>query len=136
MKKNQRIIAGIAAIVVGLGIIVAAVLVGNNRNNGDPLREDIGKTCPISEIEGIETVSYSGIEGETALATLKDLCDVESQGSDYGDFVTGIDGVDADTEHYWAFYVNDAYATEGAGTYKTKDGDSIKWELTSLDASY
>lgn len=134
MKKNQRIIAGIAAIVVGVGIIVAAVLVGNNENNTN--NDTVGKVCPISEIEGAQTVNYDGVTDETALATLEKLCNVTKTSSDLGEYVSGIEDKDAGDTHYWAFYVNDAYATEGAGTYKAKDGDKIKWVLTSLDANY
>lgn len=137
MKKNQRIIAGIAAIVVGVGIIVAAVLVGNNQENENKTAdENTSKECPISEIDGVTTIAYDGIVDETALKTLEGLCDVTKTSSDLGDYVTKIEDKDAGETHYWAFYVNDAYGTEGAGTYKAKEGDKIKWVFTSLDAAY
>lgn len=138
MKKNQRVIAGIAAIVVGVAIIVAAVLTGSGQNNtSEPLADDdAGKVCPLSEVEGVITVSYGGVENITALATLRELCDVKTQSSDYGDFVTTIDGKDAGTENFWAFYVNDVMAEVGAGSYIAKDGDKIKWELTKIENNY
>lgn len=137
VKKNQRVIAGIAAIVVGVAIIVAAVLTGSNQNTGDKTADnDTGKVCPMSEVDGATTVNYDGVEGETALATLETHCDVTTTSSDLGEYVTGIEDKAASDENYWAFYVNDAYASEGAGTYKAKDGDKIKWVLTSIDADY
>ncbi|MFV0485523.1 MAG: DUF4430 domain-containing protein [Candidatus Saccharimonadales bacterium] len=137
MKKNQRVIAGIAAIVVGVGIIVAAVLVGSNQNTEDNKTDDnVSKVCPMSEKDNEVTVNYDGVEGETALATLEKLCDVTKTSSDLGEYVTGIEDKDAGDEYYWAFYVNDGYASEGAGTYKAEKGDEIKWVLTSLDAAY
>lgn len=137
MKKNQRIIAGIAAIVVGVGIIVAAVLVGNNQKPEDNTANNVPeKICPMSENEGVTTINYSGVADETALATLKGLCETTTQTSEYGEFVSGINGKDAGTEYFWAFYVNDVMAEVGAGSYKAKDGDKIKWELTKTDNNY
>jgi hypothetical protein len=137
MKKNQKIVAGIAAILVAVGIITTAIIIGNNPGDRGHVANDTpDRVCPISEIDGITTVQYSGMEGETALAILKTMCEAETQSSTYGDFVTAIDGREAGTTHYWAFYVNDAYANEGAGVYKTKDGDKITWKLTSLNADY
>jgi hypothetical protein len=47
--------------------------------------------------------------------------------------VTSINGVEADgTKQFWAFYVNDKLAQEGAGTYKTKDSDKIEWRVEDV----
>lgn len=139
MNKRQRMMAGVLAIVAGVGIIVAAAVVGNNQKTSELVTEDSNtpvKVCPIAETAGVTAVNYDGVVDETALVTLQGLCDVATQSSDFGDFVTGIDGRDGGDTHYWAFYVNDEYASEGAGTYKVKDGDRIKWVLTATDADY
>ena len=133
MKPNQKIICAIVALLALAGIVTTAILINNNSNNSTP---DPVATCPIEDVEGALTVVYDGVVGETALVTLQGLCEVKTQSSSYGDFVTTIDGTDAGDTHYWAFYINDAYATEGAGTYKAKTGDKVKWVLTSLDAAY
>ena len=135
MKQNQKIITGIAALLAVIGIVAMAVLIGNrpNTESNNPTPEVI---CPIAEVEGATTVVYDGVAGETALVTLQGLCEVQTQSSSYGDFVTAIGGKDAGTEYYWAFYVNDDYANEGAGTFKAQEGDKIKWVLTRLDAAF
>ncbi len=87
----------------------------------------------ITFSEDGKTVTYQGEESVTALATLKSLTTVTTENSDFGELVTGINGVQADSsKEYWSFYVNGKYADEGAGTYKAKSGDSFKWQLEQL----
>ncbi|MDO8265521.1 MAG: DUF4430 domain-containing protein, partial [Candidatus Saccharibacteria bacterium] len=74
-----------------------------------------------------------GQTGKTALEILQQGTEVTTESSDFGDFVTGINGNIADSsKNYWSFYVNGAYASEGAGTYKTTDGEKIEWRLEDL----
>ena len=78
-------------------------------------------------------VRYQGQEGRTALDILRATHDVETQNfAGVGDFVKKIDGVEADSSHFWSFYVNGAQATEGAGTFITKSSDSIEWKLEEI----
>ena len=75
-------------------------------------------------------VSYDGVAGETALATLRRLTVVEVEVSDFGEFVTTINGLAADSSKaYWAFYVNSQMAAVGAGSYKAVLGDKLEWRL-------
>jgi hypothetical protein len=46
--------------------------------------------------------------------------------------ITGIDGVLADSSHYWAFYINDKLAERGADQVVTKNGDKIEWKMESF----
>jgi len=133
MKQNQKIITAVAALLAVIGIVVMAFVIGNNpdRNNPNDTNPDI-VTCPIKEVNDATTVTYDGVAGETALATLQGLCKVDLHPT-YDGFVTGIDGREADDAHFWAFYINNEFATEGAGDYKAKEGDEIKWVLTEID---
>jgi hypothetical protein len=80
-----------------------------------------------------KTVSYEGQTGKTALETLKSLAQVKTQSSSYGDFVTSINGVAADgSKQFWSFYVNGKLASEGAGTYKTTNGQKIEWRVEDV----
>lgn len=130
MNKTQKIIAGIVALIAFAGIVITAVIIGNRDDTPEPTPDPVA-ICPIEN----DTVIYNGIAGETALTTLKNLCEVTMHPS-YDGFVTAIAGREAGDTYYWAFYVNDDYATEGAGTYKAKEGDEIRWVLTSLDTAF
>jgi hypothetical protein len=80
-----------------------------------------------------KTVSYEGVAGETALTTLRNLTSVQTQASSYGEFVTSINSLTANSStQFWAFYVNGQAAAVGAGTYTAVQGDKIEWKLENL----
>ncbi|MGB3023596.1 MAG: DUF4430 domain-containing protein [Candidatus Saccharimonadales bacterium] len=80
-----------------------------------------------------KTITYAGVADKTALEQLKTLTTTETKSTSFGDMVVSINGLKAeDTKNYWAFYVNDQYANEGAGTYKMKQTDTIQWRLEAI----
>ncbi len=133
MKKNSKIILTAAALVVliagGVGLYYAS----------SPKTADTVKTQTASSDAKVEfanngqEVSYVGQDGKTALDVLKSLTNVDTKESTYGTMVVGIHGVKAEEgKNYWSFYVNGAYANEGAGTYKTKSTEAITWKLEAI----
>ena len=48
----------------------------------------------------------------------------ETQDSQYGAYVTSINGKEADSSHYWAIYVNDDYGQYGISEQPVNDGDA------------
>ena len=132
MKKhlNKILTAVIAVALLGGGFFAL-----NSRDDKAPT--NVSSSTSTTKVVKIsadkKTVSYDGQEGKTALELLKSLTSVETQSSAYGDFVTSVNGLKADSaKEYWSFYVNGAYASEGAGTYKTSSTDKIEWKLESL----
>lgn len=118
--------------------ILSAGVIGLRINNSSTAIE-LSQTSQGEDIGGIQisqdgkAVVYNGIVGETALETLKKLTDVETTTSDFGEFVTAINGVIADsTKEFWAFYVNGQMGSVGAGEYKAVSGDKIEWKLESF----
>lgn len=80
-----------------------------------------------------KTISYKGKNGSTALELLEEKAEIKTNGTGKNAFVTTINGVTADSaSQYWAFDVNNKAATVGAGSYITKDGDTITWTLTTF----
>lgn len=137
MNKSKNIIAALAAVfVIGLG---GLWVFGANEQTEEPVQNTQAQVQQIEEkptitiSEDQKTVSYEGVSGKTALEILKAGTNVSVQDSDFGEFVTGIGGVEADsTKEYWSFFVNGEYASEGAGTYQTTDGELIEWKLEQL----
>lgn len=81
-----------------------------------------------------KTVSYQGIDDQTALALLKQYTTVGTE--EYpglGEYVVSINEVVADsTDNYWSFYVNGDAAQVGAGDYTTKVTDTVEWRLEDV----
>lgn len=136
MNKNNKIVAALVALV----LLVAAGFGGwyyldhtRSSNTDTPAPKTVETTKNITFSTDGKEVSYNGQDGKTALEVLKSLTSVDSKESAYGTMVTGIHGVKAeDSKTYWALYVNDAYASEGAGTLKTTNADKITWKLEDI----
>ena len=134
MKKNSKIV--VIAVVL---LVLIAGGVGLYYVNSPKTANTVQKTQTTSSDEKVtfsnsgKEVSYVGQDGKTALDVLKSLTSVDTKESTYGTMVVGIHGVKAeDGKNYWSFYVNGAYANEGAGTFKTKAADVITWKLEAI----
>jgi hypothetical protein len=91
------------------------------------------QSAKLTVSEDKKIVSYEGQTGKTALSILQSLANVTTQSSSYGEFVTGINGIEANGKtEFWSFYVNGKMASEGAGTYKTTNGEKIEWRIEEV----
>jgi hypothetical protein len=89
------------------------------------------KAAAVAPTPAPSEFSYSGIEGQTALALLQAKSAAVTKGEGTNAFVTSINGRIADDakKEFWAFYVNGVQAQVGAGSYVTKTGDQIRWHI-------
>ncbi len=144
MEKSKKIVAA-AFIVVALGAGGAWFLTQSKDELEQPQSQSTVQTNQVVQDQEVtdkdtltfsedkKTVSYVGQTGKTALEILKEKTEVSVEQSSFGEFVTGINGLVADsTKEYWAFYVDGQYGSEGAGTYQTKDGEAIEWKLEAI----
>jgi hypothetical protein len=88
----------------------------------------------VDQTSQIQTqgVSYQGQDGKTALELLRNKYDVETTKYDFGEMVTGINGVKSSSSQFWAFSVNGQMATQGADSFITKSSDTISWKLENV----
>lgn len=140
LRGHMKISKGVWVVIITLIIAGGAfwlVSANNSSDTNDAEQNQTEQAAPANEIvfnaDGT-VAAYDGVPGEIALTTLKSLTDVSVQESAYGEFVTGINGVEADSStNFWGFYVNGEMATVGAGEYVAEEGDQIEWQLTELE---
>ncbi len=68
------------------------------------------------------------VSGQIALDLIQENATIETK--DYGEagkFVNSINGLEGNSNYYWAFYLNDKYAEQGASQTKLAKGDIIKF---------
>lgn len=128
-KKIETIIIAVVILLLGIayGFLNDQVDAPTNQNNQD--------TTVVSQqqVPAVSNVRYSGQDGRTAMDILKANYNVQTQSfGDMGDFVKAIDGVEPDSKHFWAFYVNGAISQVGADQYVTKSSDNIEWKLEEI----
>ena len=117
----------IVVIIAVIGIIYALTqkpaTLGEVKEQAQPQQQEISAS----------SVSYQGVEGQNAFELLKASHQVEFTHYDFGDFVTSINGVAADEDHFWSFYINGAQSQVGASAYVTKSSDLIEWKLEEIE---
>ena len=119
-KKYAGLLAGV---LIGLTVIVGGGLVVTKDHGAANTTQATHQTV----------VTYHGIRGVNALTVLKLYHRVQTKTySGFGEEVIGIDGVAANSKHYWAFYINGKLAQVGAGSYVTKASDTLTWKLEAL----
>jgi len=99
----------------------------DNQSNLNP----VSPTPPQVQVSS-NVITYQGQNGKTALAILKANHRVEAKHYDFGDLVTGIDGITPDSSHFWAMYVNNQFSQVGASAYITKNSDTIRWQIDKI----
>jgi hypothetical protein len=63
-------------------------------------------------------------------------CDIKYQTSDFGSFITSINGIEQDTTHFWiwSFYdVKWEMGPVGAAQHILHNGDVVRWTYTSFE---
>lgn len=121
-KQNKKILF-VIVVVIAAGLFIWKVN-DNNSNQNQQTNQTVTQKTPVTE------VNYDGVAGKNALALLKEKHKVETKSyKGLGELVISIDGVKADSKHFWSFNVNGKEASVGAGSYTTKNGDKITWKL-------
>ena len=135
---NKRIL--LTVVIVGLAAVFSYSLWGPKpdlettsqpKSNQAPV-----KFRAVIDVEFDKTLNHYELtqsEGITVLEALKKATkgQVEIQGEGEKAFVTSINGRQAKSskKEYWSLSINDKLSEVGAGVYKIKNGDKIRWEI-------
>lgn len=75
-------------------------------------------------------------KGKNALEAVKQTADVKTKTYiGMGSLITAINGLQPDTEHYWALYVDGKYADKSIDAYIIDKDTSIEIKLEKIDFS-
>lgn len=113
-------------LIASLIILAGIGLYNHQKNENTSARPSPSATLSPSPTQAT-TVTYQGADDKTALELLKTTHSVGVEQSSFGEFVTTIDNLKSTDKIFWIFYVDGKQASEGAGTYKTKNGETIEW---------
>ena len=86
----------------------------------------------VVDQEGSETQFEIHTDKETVGEALLELGLIDGEESEYGLYVKTVNGitVDYDTDGaYWAFYINDEYASSGVDSTKITEGESYSFKV-------
>ena len=125
MKKNLTIISTILTLTLFFGACTT----------GQP---ELPQVDYDQSTISIDTNSYhfEALEsGQTALELFDRHLELEYTEYDFGVFITSVNGLESTDSYYWAIYLNQEYAQQGADQLLLEPGDSVSivYEEISLD---
>ena len=131
MKKRTIIYIIIAVILVGALTTAGYFYQSNNElNKTEQLAK---KALDKTESTKKNGLSYKGKNGISALVLLEQNARIITSGKGDMVFITTINGATANPKsEYWQLNVNGKSASVGAGSYITKNGETITWKLTKF----
>lgn len=86
----------------------------------------------VVDKDGNETKFEIHTDKETVGEALLELELIDGEDGEYGLYVKSVNGITADYDTdgvYWAFYINDEYASTGVDATPIKDGDSYSFKV-------
>ncbi|MDE6663526.1 MAG: DUF4430 domain-containing protein [Lachnospiraceae bacterium] len=89
-------------------------------------------TLTVVDKEGGETQFEIHTDKETVGDALTELGFIEGEESEYGLYVKTVNGITADYDTdgvYWAFYINDEYASSGVDSTTITSGESYSFKV-------
>ncbi|KKW01820.1 MAG: hypothetical protein A2898_05850 [Candidatus Kerfeldbacteria bacterium RIFCSPLOWO2_01_FULL_48_11] len=142
-KKHTTSLSGLLV----LAIVVVAIALLGSRVIGPPPPDPQARTGSVAGVRTVtheatvvvntgtglpRNMSFDLAGDETAFdlltrASLRENFVVETQQYDFGIMINKIDGVGAEENRYWMYYINGASANIGADSYMVKPGDVIEF---------
>ncbi|MGB4420288.1 MAG: DUF4430 domain-containing protein [Candidatus Saccharimonadales bacterium] len=132
---NKKVLLVVLAVLLIGGATAGTIFLLKNNS------EDKNSTSQTIETNKKDTkIEHTGKNGRTALQTLKDFVGKENvkntgsggmtSGNQEPVVIQSINNITVDeTKEYWSFSINGFLIEEDPGTYMTKDGDVIVWEI-------
>ncbi len=120
--KNRLLISIVVAVIAVTGVGAAYAVTHQTKSAVAVVAAPVVKN---------DTVTYQGVAGKTALELLQSNATAITSGTGEMAFVASINGRSADTakKEFWSFNINDVSSKVGAGSYITKDTDTILWKI-------
>lgn len=85
----------------------------------------------------VESYKYTAVkDGQTPFSLLKDNEDVDYEQYDFGVFVTAINGQKADSNYFWALYVEDEFAQLASDKIELNKGDQVEWRWEEVSSAF
>lgn len=131
LKKQNKTLGQLVWGVIVIGVIAGMFIYGFVQKN--KIQTNATNQNFSNQEDNASTIAYDGQDGKDALTLLKEKYSIESTQSDFGAFVSSINGIKAeDNINFWALYVNDVMATQAADKTITKTTDKIEWRLDPI----
>ena len=122
----------LSLILIAAMIMTFAAGCGKNSEVSNDAAQTKAFTLVVTDKEGSETEFNISTNKKTVGEALLDEKLIEGTEGEYGLYVTKVNGIEAIYENdgtYWAFYINDEYATSGVDSTDVEDGTKYGFKV-------
>jgi hypothetical protein len=144
-KEKQRVFIKKRLVVLAVVVALVAILAGGYFIFIKPKPQPFGQLKTDITIEIVadgkldkKYVAEVSTYSDNVLGLLKAMTEnkyydikLEYEAASFGVYITGLFGIKAGENEYWAFYVNGEYANFGISDTDIKTGETYKLELTA-----
>ncbi|MCL2342192.1 MAG: DUF4430 domain-containing protein [Firmicutes bacterium] len=137
--KKTGIISIIAVMMLGMAVLLSACSAkdGKNTENTAVKAENV-KNIEVVVYDASGAVIYDNkiaTDSDKLLDALKGITDLKivSEDSQYGAFITSINDIKQDSNHFWNYYINGEYANVGVSAYEVQNNDKIEFRLEEFN---
>lgn len=133
---KNKILITIIIVLIAVGIVCGIVVYTNSTD----LEKVSGAMKEISiMIYDKDNEEIFKIELRTEAQYLSDVLeetenlDIQMQDTEYGKYITSIQGISEGDDYYWSYYINDEYAEVGVSNCEIKDGDRYTFKIEKFE---
>lgn len=128
---KRKVLFGIIVALIAIVIICGVVCI--NYNNSDESSNNMKELSVLIYDKDSKEIFNEKINTDeqyliNALEKIENL-DLQMQDSEYGKYITSIQGISEGDNYYWSYYINEEYATVGVSNCEIQDGYKYSFKI-------
>ena len=132
---KNKILVSIIIILIVLGIVCGIIYI--NSTDSEKISDDMKEISIMIYDKDNEEIFKKELYTEAqylsdVLEETENL-DIQMQDTEYGKYITSIQGISEGDDYYWSYYINDEYAEVGVSSCEVKDGDRYTFKIEKFE---
>lgn len=128
---KRKILFGVIMTLIVIAIICGVVYI--NYNSSDETSNNLKEISILVYDKDSKEIFNEKIKTDeqylsNALEKVEKL-DIQMQDSQYGKYITSIQGISEGDNYYWSYYINEEYATVGVSNCEIQDGCNYSFKI-------
>ncbi len=110
-----------------VAVMISLIACGGKKQSNDGNADTPDDTLSMAAPSDSVTVELTGMDSLSVFELLQKSHAVDYHPTALGVFVTGIDSLENNSNHYWVYSVNDSFPQIASDKYLTATGDRVVW---------
>lgn len=132
---KNKILVSIIIILIVLGIVCGIIYI--NSTDSEKISDDMKEISIMIYDKDNEEIFkkelYTEAQYLSDVLEKTENLDIQMQDTEYGKYITSIQGISEGDDYYWSYYINDEYAEVGVSNCEIKDGDRYTFKIEKFE---